>query len=426
MRALVVDDELVSREKMKRIMTGVLGGCDEASSGPSALDAFEGAFADGGRYDLITLDISMPEMDGLCVLTRIRELERERGIPSDSRAKIFMVTSSSDRETIVSCIRAGCNDYITKPFSTDTVVKKLRDNGLVERGEGDWPSGGTSGSERPGLMKSVITAFNKGEMELPAMPLVQIKFYELMGSGPTLAAVADLLGKEPAIATKLIGISNSSFYRGYTDNATVEQAVNRLGLVATRRAVDAMAARALYDEVKPHFGKVVEMLWEHSLACAFACQSITELKDLRPAQDPFTMGLLHDIGKLMLLRVIMELERGGKETGMDALMLMDEIQTHHAGAGAVLMKKWLFPAVFEEVARLHDEPGVVPGQGSELPLVQLANLTVKSMGYGVPNPPGVTPDSSYALKALGFEESLLTSVKERVGLRMDELMDHLR
>ena len=67
MRILVVDDELVSREKMKRIMSS-LGECDEVTSGQDALKAFMDASAEQKQYDLITLDISMPEMDGTEVL----------------------------------------------------------------------------------------------------------------------------------------------------------------------------------------------------------------------------------------------------------------------------------------------------------------------------------------------------------------------
>ena len=83
MRILVVDDELVSREKMKHIMSS-LGECDEAASGQDALKAFSEARTDGKQYDLITLDISMPEMDGTEVLGRIRTMEKEEGIPKES------------------------------------------------------------------------------------------------------------------------------------------------------------------------------------------------------------------------------------------------------------------------------------------------------------------------------------------------------
>ena len=141
MRILVVDDELVSREKMKHIMSS-LGECDEVASGQDALKAFMDARIEGKQYDLITLDISMPEMDGTEVLGRIRTLEKEDGTPKEGQVRIMMVTGSSEKDTILTCIKAGCNDYIMKPFDKQTVVKKLVDGGLTKQPEGNADSDG--------------------------------------------------------------------------------------------------------------------------------------------------------------------------------------------------------------------------------------------------------------------------------------------
>ncbi|HOJ14132.1 MAG TPA: HDOD domain-containing protein [Deltaproteobacteria bacterium] len=424
MRVLVVDDELVSREKMRRIMAGLFGGCDEASTGQAALEAVSAAMSENRPYELITLDISMPSMDGIDVLKRIRESERAENVPKDARAKIFMVTAASERETIITCIKEGCNDYITKPFSSDRVLKKLRDNGILPP-EPDGAPAGAQASAAKNSLDGVIERFNRGEMELPPMHLIQRKFYELTASGATLAAIADLLEKDPAISSKLIRISNSSFYRGYNENVTVEQAVNRLGLIATKQTVDAVCSRALYDDVHPNYVQVVEKLWVHSLACAYACQLIAELRGIRLLEDPFTMGLFHDIGKLMLLRVIGELQRSGKDVDTDTDMLMSAVETHHGKAGAVLLKKWLFPAVFVQVAELHDDLGKVLTPGRELLVVQLANIAVKSLGYGTPNAQGVQPGASEQAKSLGVDPSVMDLVGTQVKKYMDEFVEYL-
>lgn len=427
MKILVVDDELVSREKMKRIMSGI-GECDEASEGLSALEAFERASGGGAGYDLITLDISMPEMNGTEVLGRIREMERERGTGRDSQVKIFMVTASSDKDTIVSCIKSGCNDYIMKPFSTDTVTKKLMDNGLlpVGRGDGQGREDATSHAAKNTILP-VIARFNRGEIDLPPLPRIQSKFYELMKSGANLSQIGELLKQDPAISSKLIRISNSSFYRGVTENTTVEQAVNRLGLLATKQTVDALSGRSLYRDSHPRYADVVERLWEHSLSCAYACQIIVELKGLKLTEDAFTLGLLHDIGKLMLLRVIGELEKSGKDvTAPDTHELLAMVDAHHGKAGSVLMKKWLFPGIFVQVAELHDEVEKILTPGRELLVVHLANVMVKSMGYGTPNPAGMDPQTVNAVDSLGIDPSIVTVIKEQVRTRMEELREFLQ
>jgi HD-like signal output (HDOD) protein/DNA-binding NarL/FixJ family response regulator len=426
MRILVVDDELVSREKMKRIMSS-LGECDEVTSGQDALKAFMDASAEQKQYDLIMLDISMPEMDGTEVLNRIRSMENDNGIPKEGQVKIFMVTASSEKDIILSCIKSGCNDYIMKPFSMETVAKKLKDNGLTEQQPPDGSStenGPTQEKKNP--LTKIIAQFNRGEIELPPMPRIQTKFHALIKSGANLQEIGGLLKQDPAISSKLISISNSSFYRGLTENITVEQAIGRLGLLATKQTVDALSNRSLYLGTNPKYTEVMEKLWEHSLSCAHACQVITEAKGMNLAEDPFTMGLLHDIGKLMLLRVMGEIEKKEKDIkAVPADELLDSLAAYHGKTGAVLLKRWNFPGVYLQVAELHDHIDGIQTPSKELLVVHLANVLVKSMGYGTPNPEGIDPETLTSLKALEIDPAELGSIKEQVKVRMEQLKSYL-
>ncbi|MFH2058706.1 MAG: response regulator [Pseudomonadota bacterium] len=123
MRTLVVDDELVSRKKMAKILNH-FGPCDSVKNGKAAISVVKTAVEENNQYDLITLDISMPEISGTQVLTAIREIEEEHELRTEKKAKILMVTSHSDIETVKAC--AGkCNGYVVKPFNKDLMVEKL-------------------------------------------------------------------------------------------------------------------------------------------------------------------------------------------------------------------------------------------------------------------------------------------------------------
>jgi two-component system, chemotaxis family, chemotaxis protein CheY len=124
MKILVVDDEMVSREKMKMIMSH-FGQCEAVENGADAVEQFVSAWNGWSPYDLISLDVQMPEMSGVEVLNRIRGMEREKNVPESKRVKIVMVTARSDKDTIMTSIQAGCNDYVVKPFDKAIVAKKL-------------------------------------------------------------------------------------------------------------------------------------------------------------------------------------------------------------------------------------------------------------------------------------------------------------
>jgi two-component system chemotaxis response regulator CheY len=124
MKILVVDDEPVSRRMLERIMQ-TFGDCSSVASGGEAIAAFEAAWASWAPFDLITLDVSMPEMDGTETLSQIRQRENAKHVPNDKRVKVVMVTARSDKPTVLTAIQAGCNDYITKPLQRETIAKKL-------------------------------------------------------------------------------------------------------------------------------------------------------------------------------------------------------------------------------------------------------------------------------------------------------------
>jgi two-component system, chemotaxis family, chemotaxis protein CheY len=124
MRILVVDDESVSRRKLQFIMKN-FGRCDQVENGRQAVEAFVKAWEEWAPYDLIALDLVMPEMNGDDALLEIRALENRKNVPEDRRVKVIMITAQSNKDTIVTCVQLGCNDFISKPFDPQIVEEKL-------------------------------------------------------------------------------------------------------------------------------------------------------------------------------------------------------------------------------------------------------------------------------------------------------------
>ncbi len=132
MKSLVVDDEVVSRKKMIKIL-GKYGLCEEAENGTEAIEKFSVNAVDGtDLFDLITLDITMPDINGLEVLKRIRNIEKDKSISKENLVKILMVTASSAKEIVRSSIEGGCDDYVIKPFNNQSMEIKLERVGLLK------------------------------------------------------------------------------------------------------------------------------------------------------------------------------------------------------------------------------------------------------------------------------------------------------
>ncbi len=130
MRCLIVEDDFVSRRVLQAFLSP-FGPCEVAVNGREALDAFRLAHEDGKPYDLICLDIMMPEMDGHAVLRELRGMEESKGIHGSASAKVIMTTALSDFDTIMASFRAQCEAYLVKPVDRASLLAKLEQFGLV-------------------------------------------------------------------------------------------------------------------------------------------------------------------------------------------------------------------------------------------------------------------------------------------------------
>ena len=124
MNILIVDDDPISLNKMEAILE-VLGNCRKASNGKTAVEMFQEALAQEKPFDLVTLDVEMPDLNGTEVLLIIRKLEMERKILPTSRARVIMVSGRSDKESLLTCMETGCDSFIVKPFTITTLIEKL-------------------------------------------------------------------------------------------------------------------------------------------------------------------------------------------------------------------------------------------------------------------------------------------------------------
>jgi two-component system chemotaxis response regulator CheY len=113
LKVLVADDSSTMRKIILRSLAAVgVPGAIEANDGAEALALFQ-----GGEFDLVLTDWNMPNKSGLDLIHAIRETDR--------KTPIIMITTEAEKTRVVSAIQAGCNDYLVKPFTADTLREKL-------------------------------------------------------------------------------------------------------------------------------------------------------------------------------------------------------------------------------------------------------------------------------------------------------------
>lgn len=113
-KILIVDDAAFMRMMIKDILTkNGYDVVDEAADGAQAIEKYK-----EHRPDLVTMDITMPEVDGISALKEIKKI--------DPDAKVIMCSAMGQQAMVIDAIQAGAKDFIVKPFQADRVIEAIQ------------------------------------------------------------------------------------------------------------------------------------------------------------------------------------------------------------------------------------------------------------------------------------------------------------
>ena len=129
MKLLVVDDDLINRKFLKAMLTG-LGEIDSAKNGIEAVALVKQGIDNKTAYDVVFLDIMMPDLDGIETLQIIRDYEKQKGIEQEQSTKIVMVTALADKQNVLDAFSKGCEYYLVKPLQQAKVFELLNELGF--------------------------------------------------------------------------------------------------------------------------------------------------------------------------------------------------------------------------------------------------------------------------------------------------------
>lgn len=129
MKTLLVDDDESMTLYFDKLL-GKYGPCVLTGDGAIAISHFFKALDQNEPFDLVLLDIMMPELDGLTVLGKLRSLEKEYGLSDVKRSKIIMTTALKNPMHIQEAYDEQCDAYMIKPITKDTFMQELSDLGV--------------------------------------------------------------------------------------------------------------------------------------------------------------------------------------------------------------------------------------------------------------------------------------------------------
>ena len=195
--------------------------------------------------------------------------------------------------------------------------------------------------------------------ELPPLPTVVTRALEILSDpGVDIKAVEKVIGKDQSLVSKLIKISNSVLYGGLNRVESLQQALTRLGTKTTKSLVLSASMQTYFFKRNPGMQTWGQFLWQHAAECGLAARRIAVAAGYDDPEKAFVGGLLHDIGKLVLLLVsadsYRQIQNLKKQDALsDHAAEMKLIGTNHMEIGELLMEKWKMPQSAKVCVKFH-------------------------------------------------------------------------
>lgn len=254
-------------------------------------------------------------------------------------------------------------------------------------------------------------------LELQSMPTVFLDALDnIQNPNVNAMKISNIISKDIALTTKILRLVNSAYY-GFPQEIT--QVNNAIALLGFRTVKDIIMIMALKPMMLSQSGKE---LWEHSIRCAYAAQLLAESLMDTPAEEVFTVGLLHDIGRVLFqiydAESFEEVSRLS-DLGIDKLLVEEDIfGVNHTLAGEAFAIKENLPPIISSTIRYHHDPF-----NENAPMMSKVIYMVEMLIQKNPKTPIIENE---VLEKLGFEIEDIDALREEIFEKTDIVISALK
>ena len=383
-RLLFVDDEPMVLDGLRRALWTMRNEWEMSfvSSGAAALEAL-----DREAFDAIVTDMQMPSMDGAQLLETVKETHGD--------LVRIVLSGQSKKETILRSI-APAHQFLSKPCNMQELKTRLNQ----------------AFTRRDLLRNEPLASIVARMRSIPSLPTLYNDLTEALRSENTsLGQIEEIITKDVGMAAKILQLANSAFIAAHGRVSSLHEAVSLIGAETIRSLTLTIHVFSQFDR-NADTAAHLPSLRDHSVAVASLAHriAVAETGTKAVAEESFTAGLLHDVGKIVLLAEMPDEYRRMLETLKAGERPFRELEIASAGCsheqiGAYLMSVWGLPAPIVQAVEYHHKPAGAGQEGiSALTAVHCADAIASASDKSAMNRDAEL-DMEY-LKALGLAEKL--------------------
>jgi HD-like signal output (HDOD) protein len=262
----------------------------------------------------------------------------------------------------------------------------------------------------PETVKNLLTS---QPIELPIFHPVALKLQRmLLDYDFSVDEVSQVANEDQALASQMLRMANSPLYMGRTKVATIKEATTRLGAQQVINIAIAASQASIHASENPFFDSYLDELWMHSHGSAFGARWLAHNCGLRGIADEiYLAALLHDVGKLYLIKSIEQLSTSDAISVLfDNDQIMEIFDSMHVEQGYRLMQHWNFPAMYCDVTRFHHLQDLDP-VNKMLVIVRFVNQVCHKVGLGLKKEPDIDLKATIEAELLDIDEQQISELE---------------
>jgi HD-like signal output (HDOD) protein len=231
-----------------------------------------------------------------------------------------------------------------------------------------------------------------GTVRIPTLPTVLKEIQAITSSAEGSAKdAAHIIETDPAIATRVLRLVNSSFYALKNPVSSIGLACSILGLTVIKNVVEQASVLQAFGGIQSPPGFDAKWLWDHAFKTAVACRMLAQRSKIAVGlnrDEAYTCGLVHDVGKLILMDTRADdfAEALSLSQGKRVPLAVAEGEVfgfNHAHVGGLLALRWKLAPVIQAAVTFHHTPATTPEDWARGFLVKAAN-TIAHLAASAP------------------------------------------
>jgi HD-like signal output (HDOD) protein len=242
-----------------------------------------------------------------------------------------------------------------------------------------------------------------------------------------LANLAEVIEKDPDLAARLLKLGNSAFFGFSHRLETISEATSLIGI---QQILDLLTASSVIEAFEGISTDRVNMesFWKHSLACGIGARCLAIARQLPAAEKFFVAGLLHDLGRLVLLSKVPKKASEVFARYQSRRMLLRDAEREvlgfdHAQIGEELLRGWQYPSNLVHAVAYHHNPMQAGFYQLESSVVHVSDYLVHAMQMGNSGEQFVPPLSAPAWERVGLKTDVLDSVMDSIDQQITAVQE---